>query len=110
EAKGESAESVALAHEYLGRVLRDSGDTTGAEVELRASLASYAGFIAKAEHPAAATMRLELGQLLIAQPDTREEGLSLLAEAVTLREQFLGDDDPLTAQARTALRQGQQSR
>ncbi|MEO5559073.1 MAG: tetratricopeptide repeat protein, partial [Dokdonella sp.] len=42
EAKGESAESVALAHEYLGRVLRDSGDTTGAEVELRASLASYA--------------------------------------------------------------------
>ncbi|MEO7325388.1 MAG: serine/threonine-protein kinase [Dokdonella sp.] len=109
EATGENSEPVAVAHEYLGRVLRDSGDTAGAEAELRASLASYAGFIAKAAHPIAATVRMELGQLLVARPDTREEGVSLLAQAVTLREQFLGGDDPLTAQARLALRQARQT-
>ncbi|MEO7062639.1 MAG: hypothetical protein ABI082_02545 [Dokdonella sp.] len=54
-------------------------------------------------------MRLKLSQLLIAPPDTREEGLRLLAQAVTLREKFLDGDDPLIVQSRVTLRLARQS-
>ena len=100
---GESSETAALAHYYLGRALRDSGDNAGAERELRASLASFAGYIPTAEHPLAATTRVELGLLLAKRKYTRPESLRLLSEAVDIREQFLGAEDKRTHEARDAL-------
>jgi len=60
---GEKSSYAALAHHYLGLALRDSGDSAGAEQELRAALASF-GYIPNARHPWAATTRLQLGRLL----------------------------------------------
>jgi tetratricopeptide (TPR) repeat protein len=94
---------VAMVHDGLGLALRDSGDVDGAIAELRAALASYAGYLTKAEHPLAADVRYDLGNLLIARPADRAEGLRLLDEAATLRERFLGADDPRTRAARAAV-------
>jgi eukaryotic-like serine/threonine-protein kinase len=102
-APGESSEAAALAHHYLGLALRDSGDLAGAERELRAALASFGGYLPKAEHPLAATTRLELGLLLAAHADTRAESVRLLSEAVAIREQFLGVDDLRARQAQAEL-------
>ena len=99
---GENSRYAALAHHYLGLALRDSGDAPGAEQELRAALASF-GYIPNARHPWAATTRLELGRLLAAHPDTRDESRQLLSEAVAIREQFLGAEDPRTIEARAAM-------
>jgi eukaryotic-like serine/threonine-protein kinase len=104
---GENSEPSATAHYYLALALRDNGDAANAEAELRAALATFASFIPGAEHPAAATTRLELGKLLVARADTHKEGLQLLTEAVAIREQFLGADDPLSQQARQALLKAQ---
>jgi eukaryotic-like serine/threonine-protein kinase len=106
-ANGENSRFTAMGHEYLALSLRDSGDPAGAEREFRAALASYAGYIPNAEHPLAATTRYELGLLLIQQQQTRAEGIALLAEAVQLREKFLGADTPRTLQAREALQKAQ---
>jgi tetratricopeptide (TPR) repeat protein len=105
ESRGENSEQAALAHHYLGLVLRDSGDAAAAEKQWRAALASYASYIPKAEHPLAATTRYELGLSLIERDDTRAEGLRLITEALDLREKFLGKDEPRTRQARDALAQ-----
>ncbi|MGH8040711.1 MAG: protein kinase domain-containing protein [Rudaea sp.] len=107
---GENTEATALAHYYLGLALRDSGDPAGAEAQWRAALVSFAGYIPHAEHPLAATTRLDLGLLLSKRGDAHAESLQLLTQAVALREQFLGTDDPLTRQAREALAKVQQSR
>ena len=104
---GENSRYTAGAHRFLAQSLRDSGDTDAAESEFRAALASYAGYIPKAEHPLAATARYELGLLLIESDDTRAEGIRLLAEATDLLEKFLGADHPRTKQARGALREAQ---
>jgi hypothetical protein len=82
--------------------LRDSGDSAGAEQELRAALASF-GYIPNARHPWAATTRLELGRLLAARADTQNESRRMLSEAVDIREQFLGSRDPRTIEARAAM-------
>jgi len=108
QSAGENSEPSAQAHYYLGLALRDSGDAANAEAELCAALASFASFIPGAEHPAAATIRLELGKLLAVRADTHEEGVQLLAAAAAIREQFLGADDPLTQQARQLLLKAQQ--
>jgi serine/threonine protein kinase len=99
---GENSRYAALAHHYLGLALRDSGDGAGAEQELRAALASF-GYIPNARHPWAATTRLELGRLLATRADTRDESRQLLSEAVAIREQFLGAEDPRTIEARAAM-------
>ena len=99
---GENSRYAALAHHYLGLALRDSGDGAGAEHELRAALASF-GYIPNARHPWAATTRLELGRLLAARADTRDESRQLLSEAFAIREQFLGADDSRTIEARAAM-------
>jgi serine/threonine-protein kinase len=104
EKYGENNRYTANAHQHLGSSLRDGGDVTGAERELRAALASYAGYLPNAEHPLAATTRYDLALLLLSRPDTRGEGVRLLGEAADLREKFLGADDPKTRQARDALR------
>jgi len=99
---GENSRYAALAHHYLGLALRDSGDGPGAVQELRAALASF-GYIPNAYHPWAATARLELGKLLATSVDTRDESRRLLSEAVVIREQFLGAEDPRTTEARAAM-------
>ncbi|HEV7491709.1 MAG TPA: tetratricopeptide repeat protein, partial [Rhodanobacteraceae bacterium] len=98
---GEKSRYAALAHHYLGLALRDSGDGAGAEQELRAALASF-GYIPNARLPWAATTRLELGKLLAARADARNESRQLLSEAVAIREQFLGRADPRTIEAGAA--------
>jgi len=103
----ENTRYTALSHHYYGLALRDSGDIAGAERELRAALASYAGYIDHAQHPLAATTRYELGLLLIQRSADRAEGIRMLSEAVALRETFLGADEPRTRQAREALRKAQ---
>jgi eukaryotic-like serine/threonine-protein kinase len=103
QAHGESSRYTATAHHLLALSLRDHGDAAGAERELRAALASYAGYIPQAEHPLAATSRYELGLLLIQRDVDHAEGIRLLMEAANLREKFLGADEPRTKQAREAL-------
>ena len=101
---GEDSRYAADAHEHLGLALRESGDTTGAEREFRASLVSRASYLSNAEDPSGATTRLDLGLLLVGHPESRAEGIRLLSEAAALREKFLGISDPLTKQAQSALR------
>jgi serine/threonine protein kinase len=96
---GESSDSAALAHDYLGLALRDAGDTASAERELRASLASFAGYVPNAEHPRAATTRLELALLLAKHAESHEEAAKLAADAAAIRERFLGKDDSRTRDA-----------
>jgi len=98
---------TALAHDSLALALRERGDAAGAIRELRAALASYAGYIPQAAHPLAATVRYNLAMLLLKRAETRAEGLQLLREATDLREKFLGADDPQTQQARETLRKAQ---
>jgi len=105
EKNGESSRFTAMTHHLLALALRDQGDNTGAERELRAALASYAGYIPQAEHPLAAQTRYELGLLLLKRDTTSAEGIRLLAEAVGLYEKFLGKEEPRTRQARAALEQ-----
>ena len=79
---GENSEPTATAHYHLGLALRDSGDAANAEAELRAALAAFANFIPKAEHPAAATTRLELGKLLAALSESAMAiNLGMMAKA-----------------------------
>ncbi|MEO6687920.1 MAG: tetratricopeptide repeat protein, partial [Dokdonella sp.] len=100
---GEHNRYSAMAHHYLGLALRDRGDLADAERELRAALASYAGYIPQAAHPLAANVRYDLALLLIQRDADRTEGVRLLTEAVALREKFLGVDEPRTQAARDAL-------
>jgi serine/threonine protein kinase len=99
---GEKSRYAALAHHYLGLALRDSGDAAGAEQEWHAALASF-GYIPNARLPWAATTRLELGRLLATRADARDESRQLLSEAVAIREQFFGAQDPRTIEARSAM-------
>ena len=107
---GESSRYTAMAHHLFALSLRDQGDTAGAERELRAALASYAGYIPNAEHPLAASTRYELGLLLVKRNETRAEGIRLLSAAADIRERFLGADDARTRQAREALLKAQNNR
>ena len=88
KAHGESSRYTAMAHHLLALSLRDQGDTAAAERELRAALASYAGYIPQAEHPLAATTRYELGLLLIQRDADRAEGIRLLTEAQACARNF----------------------
>ena len=98
---GENHRLTANAHHFLALSLRDSGNIEGAERELRAALTGYP----TAEPPFIATVKTELGGLLLRRADSRSEGIDMLTSAVQLREQFLGADNPLTEQARLALSQ-----
>jgi hypothetical protein len=82
---------------------RDSGDTACAEREFRVALASFAGYIPGAEHPLAATVRLDLAHLEATNAHTRAEARRLTTEAVAIREKFLGSDDPRTRSGRISL-------
>jgi serine/threonine protein kinase len=101
--QGEASRFTAQAHYYLGLALRDDGDSKSAIEQLRAALASYAGYIPGGDHPLAATVRLELAPLLAQQASTRDEALKLAAEAYAEREKFLGADDARTHAAQVAL-------
>jgi serine/threonine protein kinase len=94
---------IASTHFYLAQSLRDSGDAAGAAREYRAALTAYASYIPNAEHPLAATVRYELGDVLRKDVATRAEGIKLLSEAMAIREKFFGADDARTRQARAAL-------
>ena len=102
---GENHRWTATAHRHLALSLRDSGDKPGAERELRAALAGFPS----AEPPFVATVKYELGGLLLARSEARAEGVEMLAAAAELREKFLGADSPLTRQAREALQAAQGS-
>jgi eukaryotic-like serine/threonine-protein kinase len=102
QAEGENNRLAAVAHYYRALTLRDSGDKAGAVAELRASLASFAGYLPGADHPMAATVRLVLASLLSDSAAARGEVADLMRDALDIRTRFLGPDDPLTAQARAA--------
>lgn len=72
--------------------------------ETRAALKSYSSLVPpQGLHPLSAGARLALGNLLAARADGRDEGPQLLSQAFTLRNEFLGADDPRSGQARDAL-------
>jgi eukaryotic-like serine/threonine-protein kinase len=100
---GEGSRFTALSHETLGRALLDEGNRQDAELEFRAALASVTSYIPNAEHPLAATIRYELGEVLLKDANTSEEGDRMLAEAATIREKLLGANDPRTLEAQAAV-------
>jgi serine/threonine-protein kinase len=106
---GATSRYAALAHHYLGLALRDSGDIPAAEHELRAALASFE-YIPNAEHPWAATTRLELAKVLQGRGGAEDESIKLLTDAVSIRNQFFGPDDPRTQAARELLGKVQSKR
>jgi hypothetical protein len=101
--RGENSRYTALNHHLTELALRDSGDTTGAERELRAALASFAGYLPGARHPLAATTRMDLAALPEQPPATRAEAIALATEALSIRRDFLGADDPRTRESQTFL-------
>jgi eukaryotic-like serine/threonine-protein kinase len=99
---GERSRYTALSHHYLGLALRDKHDRADAIAELRNALKSF-DYIPGAEHPWAATTRLELARLLATQPDTRAEAEELATEALSIRKKFLESEDPRIGEASTFL-------
>ncbi|MBL0163414.1 MAG: serine/threonine protein kinase [Xanthomonadales bacterium] len=99
---GEHSRYTALSHHYLGLALRDGGDRTAAIAELRGALKSFE-YIPGAEHPWAATTRLELARLLAMKPETRAEARRLATEALSIRTEFLASGDPRIDEARSML-------
>ena len=99
---GERSRYTALAHHYLALALRDAGDRAGAIVEFRGALKSF-DYIPDAGHPWAATTRLELARLLVAQAGTRGEARRLATEALSIRAKFLDAEDPRIDEVRTFL-------
>ncbi|MEP6484023.1 MAG: serine/threonine-protein kinase [Rudaea sp.] len=100
----------ALAHYYLGLALADGGEIDEAERQLRATLNAQRSLLAPdGDHPLTASASLALAQLVLKRADGKTEGLALLRRAVTLREQFLGDDDDRTRQARAVLASAEKS-
>ena len=105
---GEKSQSAAAAHYSYGLALSAAGRTVQAQEELRASLRSYA-LLAPPDglHLFSAAARQALGSLLAERDGSRDEGLRLLNQAVALREEFLGADNPQTKTAREALLKAQ---
>jgi serine/threonine-protein kinase len=108
--RGESSRYTALNHHYTALALRDAGDTAGAIGELRAALASFAGYLPKAIHPLAATTRMELAALLARDPATRTEAITLATEALSIRRDFLDADDARTRESQGFLDDLQKAR
>ncbi len=99
---GESSRYSAFSHHYLGLALCDSGDRDGAIKEFRAALVSFT-YIPNADHPWAATSRLELARLLGARGETLKEARQLATEALDIRTRFLPSADPRIEEARSEL-------
>ena len=101
---GENSHPAAYSHYSYGLALLAAQQPAQAETELRAALKSYASLVPPdGLHPLSAGARLALGGLLAARPDGRDEGLRLVMQTVILRNEFLGADNPRSAQARDAL-------
>jgi len=99
-----NARQTALSHYYLGLALAEGAMADEAIAELRAAVAAYRALLPPdGAHPFSASARLALGKLLLARPQSREEALGLLRAAAELRARFLGEDDPRTREARSAL-------
>ena len=101
--RGESSRFTALNHHYTGLALRDAGETAAAISELRAALASFAGYLPNARHPLAATTRMELAALLARESATRTEAITLATEALSIRRDFLGADATRTRESQDFL-------
>jgi hypothetical protein len=87
-----------------GAALAAAGQMSQAEEEQRAVLKSYSLLLPPdGAHPQSAGARLALGNLLSRRADSQPEGLRLVQQAVAMREEFLGPDDPRTREARDSL-------
>jgi serine/threonine protein kinase len=97
--EGENSETTALAHHYLALALRDSGDTSTAEREFRAALVFFANTFPETGHPYAATVELDLAQLLAGESGRRDEARQLVGHALDIRTRFFGAGDDRTRAA-----------
>jgi hypothetical protein len=101
---GEKSLSAAAAHTAYAMALNAANETNQARDELRAALASYAAMVPPdGLHPSSAETRLALGAMLATQPATRDEGMHLIEQAITLYAKYFGDDSIPTRTAREAL-------
>jgi serine/threonine-protein kinase len=101
---GERSYDTAWAHYCYGAALAAAGQANAAEEEQRAALKSYSQLLPPdGAHPQSAGARLALGNLLSLRAESRQEGLRLVQQAVAMRDEFLGADDPRTREARGAL-------
>ena len=108
--RGENSRFTALNHHFTALALRDAGETAAAIGELRAALASFAGYVPNARHPLAATTRMELAALLAKEPATHAEAITLATEALSIRRDFLGADDTRTQESQVFLDRLQKER
>jgi len=101
---GERAFDTALTHYYFGRALEAANQPDRGESEYRAAIASHAAVLPpEGMHPDSADARFALATLLLHDDRNRDEATHLAEQALKLREQTLGTDDPRTAQVRQLL-------
>ncbi len=98
---GEHSLDTADVHYFLGRALAAAGHAAEAQAEYRASIASHTALLPPdGMHFWSANSRLALGEMLVQNPQSRDEGTRLIDQGVSLREETLGHDNPHTIEAR----------
>jgi tetratricopeptide (TPR) repeat protein len=98
---GEHSLDTADVHYFLGRALVAAGHAAEAQAEYRASIASHTALLPPdGMHFWSANSRLALGEMLVQNPQSRDEGTRLIDQGVSLREETLGHDNPHTIEAR----------
>jgi serine/threonine protein kinase len=108
---GPNTRQAGWSHYFLGLALADGGDRDAAIAELDAAVDVWRKLLPPdGAHPASASARLALGELLAQSEATRARGLDLLRQAIDLRTRFLGADDARTHAARQSLAKLQVSR
>jgi serine/threonine-protein kinase len=109
--EGENSYDAADIHYFSGRILELAGQSSEAEAQYRASLASQALLLPPdGMHAFSADARYALGKLLVQSTPTRDEGRRFLEQAASLREAVLGAEHPHVAEVRKTLADSMASR